>query len=498
MQSQRRLLGSLLAGLFGSIAVAAASGQVISETLKLLPENGHEEDYFGCSVALMDGGVAIGADGVLQEKGSVFLFDNSTGQQAFELRAQDRIGGAQFGWSVAMDEGIIAVGAPFIYAEDRSGWAYLFDAITGEQLAKLIPDDAQYYDYFGYLIAMDAGLVAVGAPGDFDNGPSSGSGYVFEVATGRQVVKLLPTDGLAHDGAGTCIDIQDGIVALGAPFSDSNGVDSGCVYLFDAHSGTQLFKLLPDDGEADASFGSAVAIENGVLAVGAFKDDARGVDSGSVYLFDLASGAQIAKYVPEGESTRMVFGEHLAVERGVLAVAAPGYSSGAGAAYLIHMVSGERIAILLASDGESGDRFASSIALRNGIVAVGAPYDSEQAFFSGSAYLFRVPTLPHLDLMSSCPDAGPFRVRWTRATPDDRAAILYSHEQGLFTIPGSHQCPGTALALGPDQLQVVLVRTSDSNGRHVVNGMAPGRICGGYLQLLDLSTCYTSNVIPIQ
>ncbi len=59
-------------------------------------------------------------------------------------------------------------------------------------------------------------------------------------------VKLLPSDGEAGDQFGWSIAISDGVVAVGAQSDDDNGSNSGSVYLFDAATGVQIDKLLPD------------------------------------------------------------------------------------------------------------------------------------------------------------------------------------------------------------------------------------------------------------
>jgi|GEM_PF-5944947 len=48
---------------------------------------------------------------------------------------------------------------------------------------------------------------------------------------------------------------------------------SGSAYLFDASTGKQLDKILPSDGSADVEFGYSIAIEGGMVAVGAHKDN---------------------------------------------------------------------------------------------------------------------------------------------------------------------------------------------------------------------------------
>ena len=44
-------------------------------------------------------------------------------------------------------------------------------------------------------------------------------------------------------------------------------------------------KLVPNDGAINDRFGISVAIYNGTVAVGAYGDDDKGEDSGSVYVY---------------------------------------------------------------------------------------------------------------------------------------------------------------------------------------------------------------------
>jgi hypothetical protein len=46
--------------------------------------------------------------------------------------------------------------------------------------AKPLPSDGAENDYFGVSVAIDNGVVAVGASGNGDNGTDSGSAYVFD------------------------------------------------------------------------------------------------------------------------------------------------------------------------------------------------------------------------------------------------------------------------------------------------------------------------------
>ena len=226
-----------------------------------------------------------------------------------KLLPSDGAASDRFGYSIAIDNGVVAIGAK--WDDDNgtnSGSAYLFDASSGAQIAKLVPGDGALGDEFGFSIAIDNGVVGVGAVLDDDNGTDSGSAYLFDASTGAQIAKLLPNDGETGDNFGVSIAIDNGVVGVGAKFDDDNGHDSGSVYLFDASTGVQIAKLVPSDGAGEERFGHRIAIDSGVVAVGAVWDDDNGEFSGSAYLFDAATGAQIAKLLPSDGESRDQFG----------------------------------------------------------------------------------------------------------------------------------------------------------------------------------------------
>jgi len=383
------------------LAVTAASRQVLNEDLKLLASDGAASDRFGWSIAIDNGVVAVGAwfdadNGT--ESGSAYVFDAVTGVQIAKLLPSDGAAGHSFGYSIAIDNGIVAVGANFDGDDaDRSGSAYLFDASTGAQLFKLLPSDVTLGDEFGYSIALDNGVVAVGAAFDDDNGPSSGSVYLFDVVTGAQIAKLLPSDMLTGL-FGSSIAIDNGVVAVGASWSIVNGFSSGSAYLFDVSTGAQLAKLLPSDGAEDDEFGRSIAIDNGVVAVGAWFGGDNANRSGSAYLFDASTGAQLFKLLASDGAAIDFFGWSIAIANGVVAVGAffdDDNGPGSGSAYLFDASTGAQIAKLLPSDGSALDIFGFSIAMDEGVVAVGAwGGDNDNGSGSGSAYVFDLTTLP--------------------------------------------------------------------------------------------------------
>jgi hypothetical protein len=373
-------------------------GQTITEDFKLLRDFGRIGDNFGIVIAIDEGIIAVGAPDVSSNSGGAYLFDASTGELIFTLQTTSGTPEDQFGSSIAIDNGIVAIGA-FTDSDNgpRSGAAYLFDASTGQQIMKLVASDGSPNDYFGASIAIDDGIVVVGAESDDDNGENSGSAYIFDAQTGTQIAKLLPEDGAPGDFFGNTIDIDNGIVAVTA----LQYVD-GSAYLFDASSGEQLFKLIATDGAPDDQFGHDIAIEDNIVAVGAPRDDDNNTDSGSVYLFNATTGAQVKKLLADDGDVQDRFGRSVAIESSIVAVGAWGEFDDngphAGTAYLFDVPTGLQITKLLASDGEALDHLGISIDIDNGTVAAGADGDDDHANGSGAAYLFTTPDFCPADL----------------------------------------------------------------------------------------------------
>ena len=158
-----------------------------------------------------------------------------------------------------------------------------------DQLTKLLADDGAQDDEFGRSVSISGTTAIIGAYLDDDNGTNSGSAYLFNIATGMQIAKLLPNDGTSGDKFGISVTISDTTAILGAMWDDDNGHDSGSAYVFDIgdlNNPVQIAKLLADDGAVGDQFGISVAISKTIVIVGARRDDDNGEDSGSAYLFD--------------------------------------------------------------------------------------------------------------------------------------------------------------------------------------------------------------------
>ncbi len=371
---------------------------------KLLAEDGASGDNFGISVAISGATAIVGAefdDDNGNASGSAYLFDLSdpvNPTQIAKLLADDGEPGDHFGISVAISGATAIVGAP---RDDdngiNSGSAYLFDTITGQLIFKLLPDDGAFNDLFGWSVAINDTTAIVGAWRDDDNGNNSGSAYLFDTITGRQIAKLLPSDGAGGDRFGWSVAISDTTAVVGVPLDNDNGGNSGSAYLFDTTTGRQIDKLLPDDGAGGDQFGISVAISGATAIVGANGHDDNGSAAGSAYLFDISDPAnptQLFKLLPDDGAEGDQFGISVAISPDSIGTAIVGTElhddngANSGSAYLFDTTTGQQIAKLLPDDGAEFDHFGWSVAISDATAIIGAHLDDDNGADSGSVYLF--------------------------------------------------------------------------------------------------------------
>ena len=357
---------------------------------KITASDGAAGDRFGNSVAIGSGRIVVGNmfdDDNGSASGSAYIFDLD-GTELAKITASDGAADDQFGWSVAIGNGRIVVGA---YADDDngslSGSAYIFD-LDGTQLAKITASDGAASDQFGYSVAIGNGHIVVGAYKDNSN---QGSAYIFDL-DGTQLAKITASDGAASDQFGHSVAIGNGRIVVGARQDVLNsGSRSGSAYIFDL-DGTQLAKITASDGAAGDQFGSSVAVGNGRIVVGAYADDDNATNSGSAYIFDL-DGTQLAKIIASDGAANDYFSISVAIGNGRIVVGVPfddDNGSASGSAYIFDL-DGTQLAKITASDGAADDYFGQSVAVGNGRIVVGSYGDDDNGALSGSAYIYETP-----------------------------------------------------------------------------------------------------------
>lgn len=234
--------------------------------------------------------------------GSAYVLSRAEGSWSQQTKLAPGSRGRNFGESVALaaDGTVALVGGR--YEEPDSGFvgsAYLF-RLDGawSQAARFAPETGRGDDSFGESVALaaDGTTALVGEMRDEDpNGDLAGSAYVFSRADGSwsQAARLVPDDGDEEDLFGYSVALaRNGATAiLGASTDDDpNGTEAGSAYVFSGAEGTwsQAAKLAPADGNEGDRFGESVALtaDGRSALVGCHHDEAgHGEDAGSAYVY---------------------------------------------------------------------------------------------------------------------------------------------------------------------------------------------------------------------
>jgi hypothetical protein len=223
-----------------------------------------------------------------------------------------------------------------------------------EQRVEATDNDAS--DWFGRAVDIYGDIAVVGAPGDDEEAIGAGAAYVFVrgETSWEQVHKLTAAaDAEQFDGFGTDVAVERDLIAVGAPGDDDAGGDAGAVYLFewDGASWTRIKKLLPDDmSNAGYTYGTAVDIGIAIP------------DSGSVELTNVVVGA------PRADTFQGV----------VFLVQRSGALWNTLGRFNDSDVGG----------GNDAGEFGSSVAIRGDNFIGGAPLDDQSGNNTGAAYLF--------------------------------------------------------------------------------------------------------------
>ncbi len=446
----------------------------ISNTGSNLPLDA--SDGFGSSVAVAGDRILVGAwsdDDGSQGAGAVYILEdtNTDGDYAdtnevikisetsntgtnLPLDANDN-----FGSSVAFAGNRILVGAPsdddgdpgagavYVFKDTNTDgdWADAGEVIKISQTfsagTNLTLDEN---DGFGSSVAVVGNRILVGAPYDDDGTGNAGAVYILEDtntdgdwADAGEIIKIseisntgtnLPLD--ASDGFGSSVTVDGNRILVGAWNDDDGGADNGAVYILEdtntdgdwadageiiktsetSNTGTNL-QLDANDG-----FGSSVAVDGGLIFVGAHTGDNF---TGSVYILDDINNngdyADTGEIVKIGDTSVIesnlqsldvvdLFGSSVAVAGNRILVGAPHDDDGgvdSGAVYILedtntdgdYADTNEVIKISETSNTgtnlplDTAGKFGSSVAVAGNRILVGATDDDDGGVDSGAVYI---------------------------------------------------------------------------------------------------------------
>jgi hypothetical protein len=307
-------VGMLLSTLLTSMYIDAAAqngslqSNLVTQLAELTASDGVEDDLFGVSVAMSGDTIVVGAPlhpvgNNQQGPGAAYVFVEPSGgwgnmTQTAELTASDGQPFDQFGYSVAIDNDTIVVGADVdvIGMNQAQGAAYVFVRPPGgwtnmTETAKLTASDGSANDQFGFSVSISGNTVAIGAIGNPD-GTYQGAGYVFvKPATGwvsmTQTAALTASDGVSEDEFGFSTSLSSNTAVFGV--RGLNQV-SGAAYVFvEPVAGwsnmTQTAKLTASDGAASDGLGYSTSIAGSTVVAGSPYKPGTHLDQGAGYVF---------------------------------------------------------------------------------------------------------------------------------------------------------------------------------------------------------------------
>ena len=264
-------------------------------------------DYSGYSVSLSGNGdvVAIGAvgnDANGSNSGHVRVYRDISGtwtQVGDDIDGEAT--GDKSGQSVSLsnDGDALAIGA---YRNDdngyNSGHVRIYRNIDGSwsQIASDIDGEA-VDDESGYSVSLsgNGNIVAIGAPYN-NNANGSYSGHVRVYRNNSDISWTQIGDdinGEADDdesGYSVSLSNDGSILAIGAVGNDANGSNSGHVRVYKNIDGSWSQIASDIDGEAindESGYSVSLSGNGSVLAIGAYRNDGNGSDSGHVRVYNI-------------------------------------------------------------------------------------------------------------------------------------------------------------------------------------------------------------------
>ncbi len=361
--------------------------------------------------------------------GSAYFLRRVNGEWVEEQKvlASDGNAWARFGHAVAIHGDVAVIGA--VADDDEcpgeefcfSGSAYVFRRVDGVWIEeqKLTASDAAPQQEFGFTAAVGEGFVAIGAICDSNgcggsSGCCAGAVYVYRYdGTWIEEQKLTVPEGELFDKFGNAVAISGDTILIGMQWDDDLGSNAGAAYIFD-YNGSEWIasqKLHASDAVASADFGFSVSIAGDVVLIGAhWDDDPCPGDplcrSGAAYVFryDGELWNEEQKLTPSDGQMQDEFGHSVAIEGDLAVVGArledeicpedPDCDS--GAAYVYRLGGGARnvgwteVQKVMASDLEDGDFFGISVSVSGDEIFIGSYLDDDLGTASGAAYVFGV------------------------------------------------------------------------------------------------------------
>jgi hypothetical protein len=293
-----------IALLSGSAALAELPQHLLVQTLEPTEQEvfpgglaeGPQSVLFGDAVAIRNGTAFVGMPGAFDNHGRVVIFTQTASgwQRTGTLNAADDF---TFGRSLAFRDGYVIVGASkavYVFKRGDGRWN------LSQRLAP--PADDINTDIFSAAMHFESGILLIGAP-QATVTRRHGKAYVYELnAAGKFVFRtaLTPTDPHDSDAFGASVSVASGVIVIGAPGNFGSHL-TGAAYVFRRNSSgawVQRQRLVATETQVDDRFGAAVAIDKGMIVIGAPQVDVEGLPWGPFTPDGHVAGGAAYGFVP--------------------------------------------------------------------------------------------------------------------------------------------------------------------------------------------------------
>jgi len=289
-----------------------------------------------------------------------------------------------YGSACALSENFAVIGIPGQGANDGGFVRYRktpdMQWVVDKEL--LVPGRSAW---FGFSVAIDEKTMLVGGPYYNATGIPTDAGRVIveeKDANGvwQSAGALDAASPEAYALFGSAVALDGTVAAVGAPGMESS---KGCVYLFTNNGSAwiQTDIIYAPSGVAGDYFGTSVALQGDTLVVGAPRVDFTPINNaGAAYIFKRSNGTwDFAKKLSGEREAYSKFGNALALDNNVLMVSAPlkkrGSFASAGSVYVYDAGDSAYplVQTVTSADIEANAFFGWSIGLDGNLLAIGAP-----------------------------------------------------------------------------------------------------------------------------
>ncbi|MCP4962205.1 MAG: hypothetical protein GY925_23420, partial [Actinomycetia bacterium] len=420
-------------------------------------------DSLGFAIAVDGSTAVVGAPGTTNsgKPGKVYVFQFSGGiwTESATVTAPTPIANEGFGYAVDIDGNSIIVGV----RDEDAGRAYVFTGAgsSWSHEVTLTPSSGVAGSFFGRAVNLEGDRALIGASGHDDVGPNHGAAFVYE-RTGTswsETIKLTSGNPSVNGLFGDAVLLDGGRALVGAPIERSGGFAlAGSVYEFDLTTGALTQTIEPPDRQAFHGFGTAIAVDDdSTLVIGA------NGDRGPTGFDPTCSGSSTAVcnpgsiYVYDDTPSGAVLAAELhAPDLGAI----NNYSPGAQFGLEVAIVDG-RIVV--------GARYSDDVTLSAGRVYI---FDRSNGIWNETASVTPADARPG-DLFGNNVAVGPDDQILAGAPNDDSVNQVWTPNEGSFsTVSVSRPDPGDTAISIPQSDGNVGYYTSlvlDSQGHPVVS-----------------------------